>query len=182
MTSYNTLLRYFFPFFIFLQYVGCDSYQKLANSRPRVETAIAVQTDCIELEKHVYNGFYAPSENGKLFKKKGEFTLDSLRVGDQPIIGINEIQSVSKTYDVTGMPSIQATFTEKGKQLFKEHTANNIGKKVAIVIKDKLVTAPIIHAEIPGGKIEVSGQFTQEEVDLMYAYLKRAINCVKSSE
>jgi len=182
MESYNTLLRYFFPAIFFLQYYGCDSYNKLvknATPRPSIEV---VTSDCSDSKKYSYNGFYVPSEKGRLFKRKGEFTLDSLRVLKEPLLGMSEVKSVNKTFDVTGNPSVQVTLTEKGRLLFKEHTVNNIGKKVAIIVKDELVTAPIISSEIPGGTIEISGVFTQEEVDNMYSYLYKMIDCLKLKE
>ncbi len=161
-----------------MQYFGCDSYTKMV-SRPAPIDAIEVQkSDCTELKKYTYNGFYAPSEEGKLFKKKGTYTLDSLRVAKQPVISMNEVKSIRKTYDAMGNPSMQVTFTEVGKQLFKEHTANNIRKKVAIIVKNELIMAPIINAEIPGGIVEISGNFTQEEVNEMYVYFQRTLSCV----
>jgi len=182
MESYNIILRYFFPLLIFFQYIGCDSYQKMVNRRPAHETIEVVIDDCSDLKKYTYNGFYASSEKGKLFKKKGEFTLDSLRVGEEPILGVSEVKSVDKTYNVMGQPSVQMTLTENGRLLFKEHTANNIGKKVAIIVKNDLVMAPIINSEISGGKVEISGNFTQEEVDEMYSYLFRMIKCANTSK
>ncbi len=49
---------------------------------------------------------------------------------------------------------------------------------MAIIVKNELIMAPIINAEIPGGIVEISGNFTQEEVNEMYVYLNRTLSCV----
>ncbi len=181
MESYNTIFRYFFPFLFFLQYFGCNSYHKAMNmSIPaREDTVEVVQLDCSDLKEYTYNGFYAPSDEGKLFTKKDTYAIDSIHVAPEPILDMSDLKSVKKTFDAMGNPSIQVTFTEKGRLIFKEYTVNNIQKKIAIIVKDQLVTAPVINAEIPGGKVEISGVFLQKEVDNMHEYLSTLVECSK---
>ena len=45
-------------------------------------------------------------------------------------------------------PYVSLEFTEEGKQLFAEATKNNIGKQIAIVLDDEIVSAPVVNTEI----------------------------------
>jgi len=191
MQSYNSILRYLFPILFLLQYMGCDSYRGISNhglnsvdaSSAAVEeaaAAVVVVDDCTTLKAFSYNGFYKPVANGKLFKlKESGYTTDSLLVADVPVIKLSQFKSVSKGYGSSGYPTIEVTLTEKGTELFKVHTANNIGKKLAIIIKDKLIVAPIIHSEIPGGQLSISGSFNAAEANRIHSYLNRMIQCAK---
>ncbi|MCK4781900.1 protein translocase subunit SecD [Candidatus Parcubacteria bacterium] len=63
----------------------------------------------------------------------------------------------------TYQPVILLEFNDQGSELFKEITAENIGKQVAIYIDDVLVSAPVVQEEISGGRAQITGQFTVEE-------------------
>jgi protein-export membrane protein SecD len=68
------------------------------------------------------------------------------------------------TFDpTTNMPQIQLTFTDEGKEKFRELTARNVGKRLAIFLDGYPVTAPTVREEISGGTAVITGQFTLEE-------------------
>ena len=181
MESYNTIARYFFPLLFFLQYIGCDSYDRMRHNTSAVDAVEVRKVDCSDLKKYTYNGFYASSDTGKLFVKKDTYNIDSLKVIGEPIIAMKQIKSILKTYNAMNKPTLQVIFTDVGRRLFKEHTAKNIKQKVAVIVKDKLVMAPIINEEIVGGVVEISGNFTQEEVDEMYTHLNKILICLKTN-
>ncbi len=54
-------------------------------------------------------------------------------------------------------------FDDEGKEIFKELTAENIGEPLAIYIDGILISAPVVQAEISGGKAQITGNFTVEE-------------------
>jgi len=192
METYNSLLRYFFPLLFLFLYEGCNEYKGISKYGLNNERATAVAVnpsndmvvpafDCADLKKYDYNGFYEPSVNGKLFRKKeGEYFTDSLQVSKVALIDFSKLKLVKKGYGVSGYHTIGITLTNDGRKLFKTHTANNVGKKIAIIIKDELIMAPIIHSEIPGGEIEISGSFTSSEANKIYTYLNRIIKCSNS--
>ncbi|MCI8627899.1 MAG: protein translocase subunit SecD [Firmicutes bacterium] len=62
-------------------------------------------------------------------------------------------------------PYVSLEFTAEGKQLFAEATKNNIGKPLAIVLDDEIVSAPIVNAEITDGNAMITGHFTPEEAE-----------------
>lgn len=63
----------------------------------------------------------------------------------------------------TGAPEVNLEFNDKGKQLFADLTAKNVGKRVAIYLDGGVITAPTVQEAIKEGKAVISGQFTVDE-------------------
>lgn len=63
----------------------------------------------------------------------------------------------------TGAPVVNFTLDNEGARLFAELTRTNIGRALAIVLDDKVITAPVIRSVIGGGSGEISGSFTPRE-------------------
>jgi hypothetical protein len=68
--------------------------------------------------------------------------------------------------------TIQLAFTDTGKERFAEVTRTNIGRQLAVVVGDRVVTAPIIREEIAAGVAQISGHFSEGDaraiVDRIY--------------
>ena len=65
--------------------------------------------------------------------------------------------------DQFGQRQIILRFNNAGGKHFAKLTANNINRQLAIVLDNKLYSAPAIKSAITGGSAEISGQFSQEE-------------------
>ena len=65
--------------------------------------------------------------------------------------------------DQFGQRQIILRFNNKGAKHFAKLTSDNIGRKLAIVLDNKLYSAPTIQTAITGGSAEITGQFSQEE-------------------
>lgn len=63
----------------------------------------------------------------------------------------------------TGRPTVLLSFNKKGKELFKEITERNQGKRVAIFLDNSIISAPVVQAVIRDGRAEISGDFTLAE-------------------
>jgi preprotein translocase subunit SecD len=77
----------------------------------------------------------------------------------------------------TQEPAVHLTLDSQGARIFRNITAENIGKRMAILLIEKgqgeVITAPVIRAEIGGGRVQISGSMnTVESADL--ALLLRA--------
>jgi preprotein translocase subunit SecD len=75
----------------------------------------------------------------------------------------------------SGQPEIAVTFTEGGRKHFADVTRQNIGKRLAIIIDKQVYSAPVIRTEIPGGKAELSGHFSQREAEDLSKKINRAL-------
>ncbi len=60
----------------------------------------------------------------------------------------------------TGEPVVNFKLDAEGARLFGDMTKRNIGRALAIVLDDRVVTAPVIRSAIQGGSGEISGAFT----------------------
>ena len=63
-----------------------------------------------------------------------------------------------------GMPEVGLEFTREGTKRFAKVTSDNIGKRLAILLDDKVISAPVIRSAIKGGRAVIQGQFTSDEV------------------
>lgn len=64
----------------------------------------------------------------------------------------------------TGQPIIAIDFNPEGARLFERVTSQNIGKPVAIFLDDQLISSPVVQEAIKGGKAQITGNFTPDEV------------------
>ncbi len=70
------------------------------------------------------------------------------------------------TYDnENGEPVVSFRFNNAGARKFGEVTSANVGKPFAIVLDNKVITAPVIRSPIIGGSGIISGSFTTESAN-----------------
>ncbi|PIE67600.1 MAG: protein translocase subunit SecD [Deltaproteobacteria bacterium] len=60
-------------------------------------------------------------------------------------------------------PYVSITFDKKGARLFERITAENVKKRLAIVLDDNVYSAPVIQEKIAGGEARITGNFSTEE-------------------
>ena len=67
----------------------------------------------------------------------------------------------------TQEPTVNLTLDSKGSRIFRDVTRENVNKRMAIILfekgKGEVVTAPVIRAEIGGGRVQISGRMTTAE-------------------
>ncbi|ANB19918.1 protein translocase subunit SecDF [Alteromonas stellipolaris] len=63
----------------------------------------------------------------------------------------------------TSQPVVTFRLDNEGARQFATMTKNNIGRVLAVVLDDTVVTAPVINSVIPGGRGEITGSFTMSE-------------------
>lgn len=71
-----------------------------------------------------------------------------------------------------GEPYVSLTLNPKGAQIFANVTATNVGKRLAIVLDGKVVSAPVIREAIPSGQAQISGNFTVNEANDLSVILR----------
>lgn len=62
-----------------------------------------------------------------------------------------------------GKPQVALSFNNEGSKLFGEITQRNVGKPVAIVVDNFLISAPTVQQAILDGKAVITGNFTVDE-------------------
>jgi preprotein translocase subunit SecD len=60
-------------------------------------------------------------------------------------------------------PYVSIEFNRKGARIFEQVTGENVKKRLAIVLDNKVHTAPVIQEKIAGGQARITGSYTLEE-------------------
>ena len=71
-----------------------------------------------------------------------------------------------------GERAVDFEFNNKGAAAFARVTRDNIGKPFAIVLDNKVISAPVIRSEIPGGRGQITGSFSLDEVNRLALLLR----------
>jgi preprotein translocase subunit SecD len=94
-------------------------------------------------------------------------------VKKQVIVSGESLIDAQPAFDQYNRPTVSFKFDTMGAKKFGDATRTNVGQIFAIVLDDKVISAPRINEPIPGGNGQISGNFTvQEAQDL--ALLMRA--------
>lgn len=60
-------------------------------------------------------------------------------------------------------PYVSIVFNSTGAKLFEQITANNVKKRLAIILDNNVYSSPVIQEKIAGGNAQISGSFTMQE-------------------
>jgi len=72
----------------------------------------------------------------------------------------------------TSEPVVNFKLDSDGTRLFAEMTRQNVGRPLAIVLDNQVITAPVIRSVIAGGSGEISGSFTTAEASNLALLLR----------
>ncbi|MBN9438594.1 protein translocase subunit SecD [Bosea sp. (in: a-proteobacteria)] len=72
----------------------------------------------------------------------------------------------------TSQPIVNFRFNIRGAQRFGQATTENLGRALAIVLDNKVISAPVIQSPITGGSGQISGNFTVEAVNNLAILLR----------
>ncbi|QOW10221.1 protein translocase subunit SecD [Kaistella flava (ex Peng et al. 2021)] len=73
------------------------------------------------------------------------------------------VESARVNYDEMGRVVVDMQMDSKGSKEWKAMTAKNVNKSVAVTLDNVVYTAPNVVNEIPNGRTQISGNFSQEE-------------------
>ncbi len=105
----------------------------------------------------------------------GKLSPDSMLVtGDETgyivlkrsvVVGGESLEDARQTYDETGAPAVSFSFKSMGAKKFANATRENVGRRLAIVLDGKVISAPSINTPITGGKGVITGNFTVQSAN-----------------
>jgi preprotein translocase subunit SecD len=72
----------------------------------------------------------------------------------------------------TNEPIVNFRFNIRGAQRFGQATTENVGRPLAIVLDNEVVSAPVIQSPITGGSGQISGRFTVEQANNLAVLLR----------
>ncbi|MDO4272673.1 MAG: protein translocase subunit SecD [Eubacteriales bacterium] len=68
--------------------------------------------------------------------------------------------------------AVSLTLTDEGKKKFADATAANVGKQIAIVYDNGILSAPNVNEAITGGKAEITGMGSTEKAQELASYIR----------
>ena len=89
----------------------------------------------------------------------------SVVVKRRVIVSGEQLISARAEYDQNNRPAIGFTFNAAGAKKFGRVTQENVGRPFAIILDDKVLSAPNIESAILGGQGQITGNFTTESAN-----------------
>lgn len=99
-------------------------------------------------------------------QKAGSVVLEGTDVADAEGGAYQDSSTSSQKY------AVSLTLTKNGKTKFAEATKANVGKQIAIVYDDQVLSAPNVNEEISGGKAQITGMASTEEAQNLASYIR----------
>jgi protein-export membrane protein SecD len=80
----------------------------------------------------------------------------------EPILTGAYLKDAYPSQDQNGLPAVSFVLNPQGAKIFRAYTEKHIGTRLAIVLDNKVQSAPVIRSAI-GAQGQISGQFTYQE-------------------
>lgn len=80
-----------------------------------------------------------------------------------PILDGSMLTDARVAFDQMNQPVINFTLNSQGAKIFGDFTGKNVGNHLAIVLDEKVYSAPVIKERIGGGSGQISGGFSVQE-------------------
>ncbi|MHA7129603.1 protein translocase subunit SecDF [Algoriphagus namhaensis] len=100
------------------------------------------------------------------------YAIKLRRGSDEAPLEGDVVTDARQTLDQTSRPAVSMQMNAEGARKWRKLTAENIGRRVAVVLDDYVYTAPVVNGEIPSGQSEISGNFDLQEAQDLANILK----------
>ncbi|EDP76678.1 protein translocase subunit SecD [Hydrogenivirga sp. 128-5-R1-1] len=137
-------------------FLDIERAKRIIGSTASLELKLVIDSSYSreELEKKLTkNTEILPSREGQEW-----FLVDKV-----PVISGSDLKTAYMTKDEFGAPAVGFELKSEAADKFGEFTYKNIGKRLAIVLEDKVVSAPVIRSRI-SDRGQITGNFTPQEV------------------
>lgn len=114
------------------------------------------------------NDYYDPTFAYPGYWKKTDLTGRDLASSEATFSGGSSAGSTSE-------PVVSIKFTGTGKEKFSTLTQNNLQKQIAIVLDDRIVSAPTVNVAITNGSAEITGSKTIKEAQKLASRLNEGM-------
>jgi preprotein translocase subunit SecD len=137
------MLKHLIAAIIFLSILfGCTD-----NKKVKLEFHIAEDEPAADLTEMVFK------PTGEIFYLHNEILVNQYDVESAAVVNQQE------------RPAVELILTSEGAKKFEELTAQNIGKRCAMMLNGELLSAPTIRDTISGGRAIITGIFTEAEAE-----------------
>ena len=89
------------------------------------------------------------------------------------VVAGDQLTNAAQAFDSqTGRAVVSFAFNGQGARKFGDATARNVGKRFAIVLDNRIISAPVINGPITGGSGQITGNFTPESASELSLLLR----------
>ncbi|MGW6279837.1 SecDF P1 head subdomain-containing protein [Kribbella sp. NPDC055071] len=153
--------------FFWLVYQMSDPKGAPANNRPATPTAVEFR----RVLKADAGACPSPAPAGAFCGSGLRYTLGKVELDGSHV---TEVKSAKSEQGTPPYWYVSLTLDDVGTRLFGDLTAD-LAKKpagsnlLAIVVRNEVVATPSVSSSIPGGQVEIAGNFTQADVEALAA-------------
>jgi protein-export membrane protein SecD len=106
--------------------------------------------------------------------------VESATEGEPPVLAEtrallsgDDLADAQPAFDQQGnQPIVTFRFNTRGGRIFADVTQQNVGRRFAVVLDEKYITAPVIRTPILGGSGQIEGNFTVESAQNLSVLLR----------
>ncbi len=142
-----------------------DDDIQFVNAQERWQNVINqlsnASADYIARAEKIPGSIVAPAEESGRFYLLGEVLLSG-----------KDLENAGVAPDSLGRMGVSLSFNSNGAKLFEEATAKLVGKQIAIVLDNVVISAPVVQDRISGGQAQITGRFSNDEAARLAIMLK----------
>ncbi len=133
------------------------------------DTAKVAQYFRLAKERRLFPASFVPKWSSKAVDKAGNFyelvAINSPRDAKAPLTGSVITEARADFGQNSSRANVSMQMNQEGARKWAQLTKENIGKCIAIVLDGYVVSYPRVNGEIPGGRSEITGNFTPAEAN-----------------
>ncbi len=151
---------------ILVELPGIKTPEQEQRARELIAKAAHLQLMAIDEKRadQVYNmSEEEAAEYGDIILPDAKNPKRKYLVHEVPILDGSMLTDARVAFDRANQPVINFTLNSAGAKIFGDFTGKNVGKRLAIVLDNKVYSAPVIRERIGGGSGQISGGFSIEE-------------------
>lgn len=95
-----------------------------------------------------------------------------IAVRRRAIINGDMVADAQPGFGLSGDPVVTIRFDDEGGRRFAQATRDNVDRRLAIVLDNVVLSAPVIREPVLGGQAEIAGGFTAEEANQLAIALR----------
>ncbi|MBQ3653044.1 MAG: protein translocase subunit SecD [Synergistaceae bacterium] len=142
-----------------------DSDIQFVQAQERWENVVAqisnASADLVKKSAANPGSIVAPAEEAGRFYLLGPVLLSG-----------KDLTNAEVQPDSLGRMGVSLEFNSEGATLFENATARLVGKQLAIVLDNVVISAPVVQDRISGGHAQITGRFTTDEAARLAIMLK----------
>lgn len=148
---------------ILVELPGIKTTQEANRARKLISRPAKLELMAVDESRQSMVNSMTPSQAAAY----GDIILPSLKnpkekylVNEIPILNGSMLTNATVSFNKNNRPVIDFTLNSEGAQIFGDFTGKNVGHHLAIVLDNKVYSAPVINERIGGGNGQISGDYT----------------------